>query len=411
MKRLIMLFLTALAAMSLLSATIVFAGPGNNGRGNAYGHQKRYEKMLKNFSKIESKRLKWNGGDIDWDEPDSVPIIKNGRTLIPVRAIVRAMGGLVNWYANDEIAAIISPNRDQMLYFFLDDEDEGLILLFQWTGEGNEDNIWDEDNWDDGEEVGPLDVDHGLYNNRTYVPLRFIAETFGINVGYDDKSGEIHLSNGPNLLPKKVTFYDSEDLGDIDVGIILNGFAFEGIVGLDEDDEYEVTSSGSLEVSVGGEDYDVDLIVTLLLDGYLEDIDEAETELEFLFEDGDEDEEKEFTIKLKYLDDEDEKEEESELTDDDVDFKNDDIEIEVMNLGDYEVEEIILYDPDDDSLEDPEAPGDYEVQDDTLVIFENDYLDDLEDALDALGEDEAKFRIVFDHATEPDVVEKLEIQF
>ena len=45
----------------------------------------------------------------------AVPIIKNGRTLLPIRAIVESIGGTVNWDANEQEMTIQVENRNIQL--------------------------------------------------------------------------------------------------------------------------------------------------------------------------------------------------------------------------------------------------------------------------------------------------------
>lgn len=40
-----------------------------------------------------------NGADKSIDENGTAPVIENGRTLVPIRAVIEAMGGNVTWDA------------------------------------------------------------------------------------------------------------------------------------------------------------------------------------------------------------------------------------------------------------------------------------------------------------------------
>ena len=67
--------------------------------------------------KIGSPTMTVNGKDMPIDEQGTVPVIVNGRTLLPVRAVVEQMGGAVGWdgesqevtlkYGDDEIKLTI----------------------------------------------------------------------------------------------------------------------------------------------------------------------------------------------------------------------------------------------------------------------------------------------------------------
>lgn len=93
---------------------------------------------------------------------DTPPVIKEGRTLIPVRAISEAMGADVTWNAEEKIVTITKD--DKVIEFNLI---ENKVIV-------------------DEAEV-TIDVPAEVMNNRTMVPLRFIAEQLGLNVEYDEE--------------------------------------------------------------------------------------------------------------------------------------------------------------------------------------------------------------------------------
>ena len=114
------------------------------------------------------------------DQPkylDSQPIIKGGRTLLPIRFIVEAMGGSVAWYPQDRRVVV------QL----------GSDMIELWIGKnkarvnGKEQAI-DPNN----PQVVPE-----IVNSRTMVPLRFVAEKLGAEVGWFDKTKHIVVIYGP----------------------------------------------------------------------------------------------------------------------------------------------------------------------------------------------------------------------
>lgn len=98
-------------------------------------------------------------GDTKFDTP---PVIKEGRTLIPVRAISEGMGAEVEWNAEEKIVTITKGDK---------------VIVFELT----ENKVF----VDDVETI--IDVPAKVMNNRTMVPLRFIAEQLGLKVGYDEE--------------------------------------------------------------------------------------------------------------------------------------------------------------------------------------------------------------------------------
>jgi len=100
---------------------------------------------------------------------DTPPVIKSGRTLVPVRALVQAFGAEVKWNPVDQTVTIT--RGDQTLVLTLG-ETEVLV---------------------NGEPI-QLDVPAQAMNGRTVVPLRFIAEQMGFEVDYED--GVITVDDG-----------------------------------------------------------------------------------------------------------------------------------------------------------------------------------------------------------------------
>lgn len=97
---------------------------------------------------------------------DSVPIILDGRTLIPVRAFIESVGGTVSWNANEGRADLTFNNKQIQLWA---NSKRALIGGFPFE----------------------LDVPVKIINNRTLIPLRFVMENFGFNVIWDANSKTI----------------------------------------------------------------------------------------------------------------------------------------------------------------------------------------------------------------------------
>lgn len=91
---------------------------------------------------------------------DTPPVIKQGRTLIPVRAISEGFGADVKW------------NKDEQKVIITKGDVEIILQLADGKAFVN------------GEEK-EIDVPAQLMSNRTLVPLRFIVENLGLSVDYD----------------------------------------------------------------------------------------------------------------------------------------------------------------------------------------------------------------------------------
>jgi len=104
----------------------------------------------------ENIQIKIDGIDI---KSDIVPEIINNRTLVPLRVISENLGANVSW-SNSEVT--LSKSNLQ-------------VILNSSTGTAIKNS-----------ETVPLDVKPYIKKNRTMVPLRFLAETFGCKVNYSD---------------------------------------------------------------------------------------------------------------------------------------------------------------------------------------------------------------------------------
>lgn len=106
---------------------------------------------------------------------DAPAYIKGGRTIIPVRAITEELGATVVW---DKDTQSVTISKD----------DTNIVLTINSTkvlvgGVEQE-----------------LDVSAEVTNGRTYVPLRFIAETFGLSVDWDAENGVIDIEESEEAI-------------------------------------------------------------------------------------------------------------------------------------------------------------------------------------------------------------------
>ncbi|MBQ7033376.1 MAG: PQQ-binding-like beta-propeller repeat protein [Clostridia bacterium] len=100
---------------------------------------------------------------------DQLPVIINGRTLVPVRAVVEKMGGTVLWLPETQTAVLeLDGNRIELTI------DNTTALL---NGEAK-----------------ALDVPPQIIGERTLMPIRFIAESFGFAVAWDDETKTVIIT-------------------------------------------------------------------------------------------------------------------------------------------------------------------------------------------------------------------------
>ncbi|KMY30712.1 hypothetical protein ACZ11_15100 [Lysinibacillus xylanilyticus] len=102
---------------------------------------------------------------------DAAPEVKNNRTMVPLRVISENLGATVNWkdskvtLTNNKMQITLQPNSNTVIK-------NGKTEL--------------------------LDVKPYLKNNRLFVPIRFIAETFGCQVNYQNST--VTVDTAPLLI-------------------------------------------------------------------------------------------------------------------------------------------------------------------------------------------------------------------
>lgn len=110
---------------------------------------------------------------------DQKPVIVSGRTLLPIRGVMEALGKTVSWN-NDERCAVIT---------------DGKITVSLGIGE----NIMEKTVAYGSIEVSSeieLDAVPVILNERTCLPVRAVAEAFGAMVSWDDASKTVFINGG-----------------------------------------------------------------------------------------------------------------------------------------------------------------------------------------------------------------------
>lgn len=101
-----------------------------------------------------------SGNAVDFTKYDNVlPALDNGRTLVPLRALVEALNASVSWDSGSMEITIVKGNKTVVLKI---DSDIAYV---------------------DGEKM-ILDAPARLSSGRTMIPLRFVGEAFGEAVGW-----------------------------------------------------------------------------------------------------------------------------------------------------------------------------------------------------------------------------------
>lgn len=118
---------------------------------------------------INNPIMKVNGLEKEIDTGyGTKPIVIEERTLVPIRAIVEAFGGTVEW-DSAERAVLLNMNNDTIK----------LIIDSSTAYLNNEAEV--------------LDVVPQVINERTMLPIRFVAEGFNLGVAWDSETQTIYV--------------------------------------------------------------------------------------------------------------------------------------------------------------------------------------------------------------------------
>ncbi|MCD6427548.1 MAG: copper amine oxidase N-terminal domain-containing protein, partial [Caldisericaceae bacterium] len=106
-----------------------------------------------------------------------VIIPKWSRTVVPIRAIVEALGGTIEWDGKERKVTI--KFNGTVIELWIDNPEARVNGKVKWIDEKNHD-------------VRPI-----IINDRTMLPLRFVAENLGCNVDWDPKTRTITITYIP----------------------------------------------------------------------------------------------------------------------------------------------------------------------------------------------------------------------
>lgn len=100
---------------------------------------------------------------------DTAPVIQNGRTLLPLRAVVEGLGGSVAW--EEETRTAVFAKGDKVIFMTI-----GSNTAFVNTTEFT------------------MDVEPVIIGGRTMLPIRFVAENLGFQVEWDEITQKITVT-------------------------------------------------------------------------------------------------------------------------------------------------------------------------------------------------------------------------
>lgn len=127
-----------------------------------------------------------SGSAIECDQP---PVIVEGRTLIPLRAVAEAVGAEVNWDDAEKAIYINTASSELRLEIGADE--------MEIKTDGKAETI-------------PVEVPAQIINERTMVPVRFVAEALGLNVEWQEENKTVIISSKTAEASEALTEYDSQ---------------------------------------------------------------------------------------------------------------------------------------------------------------------------------------------------------
>ncbi|MCD8181471.1 MAG: hypothetical protein LUF26_08345 [Firmicutes bacterium] len=151
---------------------------------------------------IDNPVMAVNGVEQSIDDNQTAPKIINDRTLVPVRAVIEAMGGTAEWDADTQTATLTYSG------------DEIRLVIDSTTAYLND-------------AANELDAAPTIINDRTMLPIRFIAESFGFDVEWDGDTetvtitGAAEAATEPTAEPTVEPTQEPEDEISEDGGKVL----------------------------------------------------------------------------------------------------------------------------------------------------------------------------------------------
>ena len=117
-------------------------------------------------------RIYVNGSEVF---PDAAPVIKNDRTLVPIRAVAEVLGYSVSWDAPNKCVTMSKPGFDIQVMI-----GSTSITSYYFSQP----------------QYGYMDVVAEIIQDRTFIPLRAVAEAMGCEVSWDGTERSVYIYSG-----------------------------------------------------------------------------------------------------------------------------------------------------------------------------------------------------------------------
>ena len=161
----------------------------------------------------------------------TVPVLVNdARTLLPVRAVIEAVGGTVEWDENTDTTTLTY--RSDVINLTIDSTTAYLNGVAQ-----------------------TLDVAPTTINDRTMLPIRFIAESFKFTVGWDDDTQTVTITVPADLAAQEAATVPTTAPGgqtaDAPVVYMTTEITPEALVEIYDKLGFEPTGNVAIKMSTG----------------------------------------------------------------------------------------------------------------------------------------------------------------
>ncbi|MBQ2663195.1 MAG: copper amine oxidase N-terminal domain-containing protein [Clostridia bacterium] len=113
--------------------------------------------------------------------PDSDPVIRNDRTLVPIRVVAEALGYQVDWDGANQAVEI--HNSEESLYLTIGSSSINHYFYDYFGNVASTESIYS-------------DVAPQIINDRTYLPLRAVGEALGAAVEWDGNTRSVYITSG-----------------------------------------------------------------------------------------------------------------------------------------------------------------------------------------------------------------------
>lgn len=181
---------------------------------------------------------------------DAAPVIRNGRTLLPVRAVVEEMGGEVIWNSELQQATLKYGSYTIVLTV---DSTQAIV--------------------DDNARI--LDSAPLIINGRTFLPIRFIAESFGFEVKWSGEEQKITIRK-----EFETDESDAETVENKNSSNILIAY-FSLNTSSDHSSDVDASTSASLYIDDGQKYGTTEILAYMIQDNVGGDVFKIETDKEY----------------------------------------------------------------------------------------------------------------------------------